>query len=519
MIYRDVSSTPAAAAINTSSNRVLLGVIWGICFGIAGVAFLAAHGVFYFLDFPIAYGEGPIVRDALLLSEGTLFYRHLTSTPPYILSNYTPAFYAILSLPLSVTGVSFIPGRIISLLSGVGVLILVYRLVRIHTGTREAGFLSALLLFISPFSANLALNRVDAVAAFFSVSSVYVIVCSPPLIRRAVLAGALAGAAALTRQTSFIFPLILAFGFYGQKKSGQLSLFFLFSLTFIAGGVAGLLEYASRGAYSFNVITGNLNSWEWDRLLLGVGNLGVEFFAPLIVVSMIIFYRMDNLHVRPLLGWLFLGAVPSFITLAKSGSNLNYLVEMYVVIALISGLVIGGLSRRRANTRIAIILACISVLPLGSKALTFDRLVPTVKHSREKAASFTRAVRRTPGLVLTDDLMGVELLTGKQIVFQSYEVNQLQRRGRWNDSKLRGLIRTGRVSFAAISRPYAAPLLRRERWSKAQWRLLRRCMKRSGRFAGSDVFIIPSENRAPVAVPKAPRRGYFRELSSQRHAG
>jgi hypothetical protein len=502
------------AAIKTSSNSLLLGVVWGICFGIAGAAFLAVHGVFYLLNFPIAYGEGPIVRDALLLSEGTLFYRHLTSTPPYTLSNYTPAFYAILSLPLSVTGVSFIPGRIISLLSGLGVLVLVYRLVRFHTGSSEAGFLSALLLFISPFSSNLALNRVDAVAAFFSVSSVYVIVCSPKLIRRAVFAGALAGAAALTRQTSFIFPLIVAFGFYGQRKSGQLSLFFLSSLIFIAGGVSGLLEYTSGGAYSFNVITGNLNSWEWDRLLLGVGNIGVEFFVPLIVVSMIIFYRLDNLRVRPLLGWLLLGAVPSFITLAKSGSNLNYLVEMYVVIALISGLVIGGLSCRPVNTRIAIILACISVLPMGSTALTFDRLVPTLKHSREKAASFIRAVRRTPGLVLTDDLMGVELLAEKQLVFQSYEVNQLQRRGRWNDSKLRGLIRAGQVSFAAISKPYARRFIRSERWSKAQWRLLRRSMKRSGRFAGTDVFIIPGGDRAPVTLPKAPGRRGFKELSS-----
>lgn len=78
------------------------------------------------------------------------------------------------------------------------------------------------------------------------------------------------------------------------------------------------------------------------------------------------------------------------------------------------------------------------------------RLVGVLKHSQEKAASITRAVRRTPGLILPDDLMGVELLAGKRVVFQLYEVNQLQRRGRRNDSKVRGLIRTGRVSFSAV---------------------------------------------------------------------
>lgn len=451
--------------------------------------FLSASLWLLTINFPFAYGEGPIVRDAWLLSNGELFYRVLGEDPPYSLSNYTPVYYTILAGLLHFTGLSFVPGRFLSLVMGIGVLSFVYRVVTFYSGDKQSGFAAALVLLASPFAGNLALNRVDATAAFFSVGSITLLLTRARTPSVALWAGALAALAALTRQTSFIFPLLVAAGLcIGERRWRELG-FFLFSLSAIAGGVSGVLEVASAGAYSFNVILSNINSFEWDRLVIAIGSIGESFYASLIAVVFVMFRRRDVSAHRPVLGLLLIAAVPSFVSIAKSGSNLNYLTEMCVALSVIFGIVVGSLSDKQGKAALVTLVVAALVVPRVQSVVHLPQSRVGVTSAQANATQAIAFIASLPGPVLSDDLMGVELLAKKEIVFQPYEINQLQRVGRWRDRGLRKILRTGRAGMVLVSAPYRRTFVRRERWSVPQWRFVRRDYRAAGKVFGSIVFV------------------------------
>jgi len=276
--------------------------------------------------------------------------------------------------------------------------------------------------------------------------------------------------------------------FIGEKRWRDLGAF-LVALICIAGGVSGGLELKTSGAYSFNVILSNINSFEWDRIVLAIGSIGQSFYAPLIAVVCILFQRRDARINRPLLLILIVAALPSFLSIAKSGSNLNYLTEMYGAIAVIFGVVVGGVTDHRKKSLILALVVGALAAPRFESAKSLPNVALAIPAARVKAAETVRFIKALPGPILTDDLMGLELLAGKKIVFQPYEVNQLQRVGRWHDRGIRKILRTRRVAAVLVSAPYRRIFVRKERWSAPQWRLVRRNYRARKHFFGSAVYV------------------------------
>src|SRR5688572_7973315 len=69
--------------------------------------------------FPLAYGEAPLVDQAMRLVSGQNIYRADLSSPPYTISNYPPLYVTLLAVGVKLFGPAgaFFFGRIISAIS------------------------------------------------------------------------------------------------------------------------------------------------------------------------------------------------------------------------------------------------------------------------------------------------------------------------------------------------------------------------------------------------------------------
>jgi hypothetical protein len=219
-----------------------------------------------------------------------------------------------------------------------------------------------------------------------------------------------------------------------------------------------------------------------------------------LILLFIRFNRLDVGAHRPLLGWLIIAATPTTLAIAKSGSNLNYLTEMYACLAIVFGIVVASLESQKIR-RGAILLSLLwCSLPSFGLALKMPQSLNSLASAEMQRSALVQFIRKCQGPILTDDLMGLELLAEKQIIFQPYEVNQLARKGLWNDRKLRRLLRTKRFSAALIAQPFSRRFIRMERWSKAQWRILRRGYQSRGSFGQNEIYLPKAALHSQVAT-------------------
>ena len=93
--------------------------------GIAALAF----------PYPLNYGEGPLLDQAVRLQELENIYPSDLSRPPYLISNYPPLFVLLQAPLVWAFGPAFLYGRAISLLCAVAVAGLIA--VTINTLTRD----------------------------------------------------------------------------------------------------------------------------------------------------------------------------------------------------------------------------------------------------------------------------------------------------------------------------------------------------------------------------------------------
>jgi len=226
----------------------------------------------------------------------------------FVPDDYTPLYFAVSAGAAGVLGHSYLPLRLVSLVASLVCFAILGRLVHGETRSRAAGMAAAGLLAATYFAVDTWFDvaRVDSLFLALSIAGLYA-ARRAYRTRGAIAAGLLLGAAFCTKQAALVESVaVLA--------------------ALAAGPRRRLAVVASQHALS----PGNASQF-WISELLPI--FGIAICASLLGAR-----RMPLV----LLAGCGALAVEAFAARAETGSNLNDLLPVYMMIAVLAGLAMGG---------------------------------------------------------------------------------------------------------------------------------------------------------------------------------
>jgi hypothetical protein len=305
-----------------------------------GLAAIAAYLVIALLrltyPFPLEYLESNSLVEAQRILSGRPLYP--APTVGYVPDGYPPLYFATSAAAAGVLGLSYLPLRLVSLVSSLVCFAVLGRLVQRETASAAAGIAAAGLLAATYFVTRtwFDVGRVDSLFIALSVAALYA-ARSMRRSRGAVATGLLLAAAFLTKQNGLAegVAVLTALAFGPRRR-----LVWPAALTY--GAVLGIstlgLGLASRGWYVYYVF-----------VLMTKHTLNEAAFG-----------QFWTVHLLPVLGIaccaLVLGArrvplvllagclalvIESYAALVHSGGEANDLLPAYLALALLAGLAMG----------------------------------------------------------------------------------------------------------------------------------------------------------------------------------
>lgn len=176
---RAMATNPAHVgrlAGSLAREATLHGALYAVLVGAAGVYLVAFVLVALFrlsFPFPLEITEGAALREVQRILTGQPLY--VAPTLEHVPLIYGPVYFYLSALTASITGLSYLPLRLVSLIASLGSLALIARWVHLETDSRTAGVIAAGLLAAAyPLAqTTLDLGRVDALFVFFLLAGVY----------------------------------------------------------------------------------------------------------------------------------------------------------------------------------------------------------------------------------------------------------------------------------------------------------------------------------------------------------
>lgn len=449
--------------------------------------------------YSLDYGEAPLVDQAMRLASGQNIYRPDISTPPYTISNYPPLYVAMLAISVKLFGpaTTFFTGRLLSALCAWAAVLFLALIVHTPTRDRFAALVAGAIFLAFPFVMYWSpFLRIDMLALALSLAGLYLLVGDSISSRRFVAAALLLVAAIYTRQSYALAAPMAAF-FWLLSRDWRRA----FILAALVGGVALVLflifNGITHGGFYYNIVTANINEfglqrleYNWDRfreaaiLLLYAGGL-----------SIFLIWRWNPLWALavPYL----IGAMASAITIGKIGSNVNYLLEACAALSLAAGIVIAW-SRKYSPVRVLQpVFLILFAWAMGGMLHIFLRdSAPDLQNRRANLSELhwlETLVAETPGSILADEYMGMLTLQGRPLVIQPFEVTQLAKAGRWNQTAVLDSIQ--QKEFAAViiyDQPWAS-----ERWTAEMLSKIESFYILADNVAGNKVYL-PRQRRTTL---------------------
>jgi hypothetical protein len=432
---------------------------------LAVVIFLA-HALMALLHrYPLDYGEGPLVDQAMRLAAGQNIYRPDLSSPPYTISNYPP-LYALSMVPfVKMFGPNFWAGRVISLLCGLASALFLARIVYTHSQDRIAAITAGLLFLAIPYVVGWSpLARVDMLALAFSTAGLYVVTRWPTTWRGVLVSALLLVAAIYTRQSyGLAAPLAAFVWLWTHDRRRALGLAAL-----VGGGgliLFLILNVLTRGGFFFNVVTANVNEFDVEIVKRHWRDLREAAPALLIFGGAFLFLAPRRLRSWPLLAPYLVGATLSALTIGKIGSNINYLLELCAALSLVAGTLVAWSSERPWLRAVLLIFLALQVGQLLKTTLNGPveglkwRLVPA-----KDLKDMEWLVETADGPVLADTFMGMLALQGQSLYIQPFEVTQLANAGLWEQTAFVASIRDQEFPLILIRHFMGWPVYK-ERWT------------------------------------------------------
>jgi len=441
------------------------------------------------LRFPgeLDYGEG-IVWEQMRLMVAGRGYGAIDGLPA-IVFHYPPVYHMVSAALSGLTGLDqLVAGRSVSLAStlfiGVFAGLIAAKTVRADASARTAavsGIVAGLTTFcFSPIPYWAPLMRVDMLSIALSFAGLLVAMAAlarPGLI---VVSAALFVAAVYTKQTLIVAPAAVFVTFLLLRPK----LAWLLAASCVVMGlvVLGLLVVATDGGFARHIFLYNANRFEAMRLLsIPLAFTSHSLFAAAILIGVaarlkakLPLYRdagsIAALRQRLLDApgdafflLVLVYAVLAFVmtlTIAKSGSNVNYLIEWMAVLATLLGIV----ARDAAN-------AAFGVMPVPSKrlfaspvflplliGLQAQMYFPLADYARQVAPRrvaelkvLEEMVRSAPRPVISDDMV-LLIRSGAAVQWEPAIFAELASTGTWDEKPFVERVKAGQFAFFVTAR-------------------------------------------------------------------
>jgi hypothetical protein len=489
-------------------NLILLAALVGLlAVMLRPVTMLLDHGQ-RALDYPypLNYGEAPLLDQSLRLWSGANIYPADWAQPPYLVSNYPPLFPLVQAPLLEVFGIGFGAGRALSLVATAASAILLGLTAYGITRDLTAGIASGVVLLAVPYVLHWsALARVDMLALALSLAGLCAVAWRPRGRLNLALAVLLLALAAFTRQTYLLAAPLAAFAWlWGARERTRAFLLAAWLAALVLVTFASLLVLTDGGIWS-HVITANVNTLGSDSLNFYLDELVRSFpilligagLALLIGLIRAILRRDDDVDEGAAAGWMagayLVGAVGAALTIAKVGSDVNYLVELSAALCLSAGVLIAALRRVPLIKAAAVVALALQVLLLMDLSETKYYRIVFERTSAESRAGVETLLTRLGELpsgerVLADEYLGLLILRGVPLEFQPFEMSQLALAGVWDESPFVAALRRGDYPTLLLYQPMMNPSLRFERWTPEMLRAINELYRPDGQAAETTIY-------------------------------
>ena len=416
--------------------------------------------------FPLNYGEGPLLDQAVRLAGFEGVYSSDLARAPFTVSNYPP-FYLLVQAPFVwLFGPELWYGRLISLVSvgatALFVALTLFTLTRDRISAMAAGLTFPAIPYVMRWSS---LGRVDLLGLALSWAGLFAVVRWPGRRRAIAAAAILFVAAVLTRQTYVLAAPLTAFLWLlvGGHRRRALELVGLCCALGLLSFVA--LNVSTDGGFFRNIVTANINEFRWERVSFNA--LGAGLACPLLLLGGLLFAWGAP---RDKVWWIVVPylalSVPSALLVGKVGSDVNYLLELSAALCLATGALIAWQRERPRLRALLISLLALQVLALAQSSLVPSGLQNYVVDQEREVRQLSRIVAEADGPVLTDEHMGLLPLNGKRIHLQPFEMTQLSRDGSWDQDRAVESIRDGEYAVVMMWEPPFAKDIKNDRWTE-----------------------------------------------------
>jgi hypothetical protein len=406
--------------------------------------FVALHRIGY--PYELEWLEGGAVEIASRVAHGQAIY--VAPSIHYVPYPYTPLYFWVTGTFARVTGLGFLPLRLVSLISSLGACALLARIVWRETGDMVAGVVAS-GLFSATFAVSgawLDVGRVDSMALLLLLVALYC-GCHAQGVSGGLVVGVLAFLAFMTKQSDLLamLPVLLMLLVFRRRVGLSASA----TVAVLVVGSTYLLDASSHGWYGYYVFQELLHQgvvhsvWRtfftqdlWHTpWTIGLGLIAIALF--------VLYRRVASTD------WLYWGSAIAGLLLASlvsrlhSGGARDVLITAYAGTALMgafgynallqaaklgraNGQGTGWIAKVPAATSIALVL--VVGIQIGALHYSPSQYIPTAS-DRSAGEHFIALVRRTPGPVIVADHPYYDTLAGKTSWAQGEAVHDILRAG------------------------------------------------------------------------------------------
>ncbi len=397
--------------------------------------------------------EGFILNQAISIARGESIYQPIEDYP-FLVGNYPPVYPAFMSLISQGGEFSLYQGRLIALVSLLGIMIVLFFACFSLTLNLPVSLLAPLLFLLSYDNYEwMGYCRVDYLAVFFSVAGIgFILGCkrrAPALISATILFFL----ALYTKHIQFAAPVAVFFWLLlaGEKKNA-----FKFLIALVLSGAVALviLALASGGEIIRHLILYNANKFDFNAMRFML----IHFwrFNHFLIVLAFVFLCVDvatgingkhassgqTKGAHKLVTLYFVVSMLTLIGLAKAGSAPNYFIEPESAMALFITVKSVEFFKRLKPCMIGykVTLCIVFLVLISAHVVTLNGLKPFLfsPHNPDstditKGRQVIRIIRAHPGDVLSEYPL-FNIMTNRPVLFQPFIMSTLAGQNIWEPS-------------------------------------------------------------------------------------
>ncbi len=444
----------------------LLAVLFGLVL-IGHFGYTAIAKIFY--TYGLNLGEPALAQTIMRFSQGLWPYRELTSAP-YVLTPYGPV-YLVLSHCISYfNSAPFVSGRIVTALSSLGLVILIYKCAKDLGAHRIFAWMSAITFILLPYVIRWGVQvNVDMTGICIELLGLWCFVryWKTDFKHKAWFIGGVAAitlgfftkSSCMAAGSAFFFALLL-------HKQWRVA----FQYFLIQGGLLLViylgLNIFSHGYYYFHTtyeISQRLFFWQFIPIFWKECFIAMPWHCVVAGVFLIIFPRNKIWYLPKL--YLILGVILTF-SLGKQGSDSNYLLQFCVASSLAIALTLTALFKKMATYKLEyayvfkialITLFLFQAHAYGATSLNQFKSFP--EYSQTKKEFFdqlSQKIKNIPDPILAWD-MSLLVANGKQVYFEPFPMAQMGYSGVWDQNIIIQELKQKKFKLAMLY--FYAPLL------------------------------------------------------------